>query len=106
MRSQWSALVSVTVALLACGSFVSAQVPDHLKCYRLKDPAKRTKYVADLDGLAPEPGCVIQVPAKYLCVNTAKTNVQPTPPGGGPAGRDAGTFLCYGLRCPRATHAP
>ena len=69
---------------------VSAQVSDHLKCYKVKDSRPKASYDADLQGLAPEPGCTIKVPAKLLCVETTKTNVQPTPPGGGsgsPAGR-------------------
>jgi hypothetical protein len=59
-------------------------------------------YTADLNGLAPEPGCVIKMPAKYLCAQTSKTNVQPTPPGStdGPA---AGQFLCYKVKCSKAT---
>jgi hypothetical protein len=84
-----------------------AQVPDHLKCYAIKDsllsgvrnPVK--SYTADLDGLAPEPGCVIKMPAKYLCVETTKANVQPTPPGSA-AGPSAGQFLCYKVKCPKA----
>jgi hypothetical protein len=71
-----------------------AQVADHLKCYAIKDPLLSNSptpvktYTADLNGLAPEPGCVIKMPAKYLCVETTKANVQPPPPGG-PAGSDA-----------------
>lgn len=84
-----------------------AQVPDHLKCYAIKDsllsgvrkPVK--SYTADLDGLAPEPGCVIKMPAKYLCVETTKANVQPTPPGA-TAGPSAGQFLCYKVKCSKA----
>jgi hypothetical protein len=106
MRSQAFALVSVVVTVMAWASAGSAQVADHLQCYRVTDSAQRTTYVADLDGLAPAAGCMIRLPAKYLCVDTTKTNVQPAPSGGGPGGQDAGTFLCYALRCPRATHAP
>ena len=87
-----------------------AQVPDHLKCYAIKDsllsdarkPVK--SYTAELDGLAPEPGCVIKMPAKYLCVESAKANVQPTPPGA-PPGSAAGRFLCYRVKCPKAEPA-
>jgi hypothetical protein len=84
-----------------------AQVSDHLECYAIKDPLlsgvqKPVKsYTADLDGLAPEPGCVIKMPAKYLCVETTKANVQPTPPGAA-AGPSAGQLLCYKVKCPKA----
>src|SRR5262245_57299659 len=84
-----------------------AQVPDHLECYAIKDsmpsvvqkPVK--SYTADLAGLTPEPGCEIKMPAKYLCVQTAKAKVQPTPPGAA-AGPAAGQFLCYKVKCPKA----
>src|SRR6266702_3815639 len=33
-----------------------AQTPDHLKCYRVKDPTTRTTYTANLDGRVPENG--------------------------------------------------
>jgi hypothetical protein len=85
-----------------------AQVSDHLECYAIKDPLlsgvrKPVKsYTADLDGLVPEPGCVIKMPAKYVCVETTKANVQPPPPGA-PTGPSAGQLLCYKVKCPKAT---
>src|SRR5262249_60052450 len=80
-----------------------AQVPDHLKCYAIKDsllsgvrnPVK--SYTADLDGLAPEPGCVIKMPAKYLCMDTTKANVQPTPPGPIAVARTVARAGCRGV---------
>ena len=80
-------------------------VPDHLQCYKVKDSQPKGSYTADLDGLTAEPGCSIKVPGTLLCVATTKTNVTPTPPGGmddtGPAGR----FLCYKVKCNKATVA-
>ena len=60
-----------------------AQVPDHLNCYKIKDPQAKATYTADLGGLVAEPGCTIKVPAKLACVPATKTNVAPTPPGTG-----------------------
>ena len=77
-------------------------IADHLKCYRVKDSQKKTKYTATLDGLAAEPGCAIKVPAIMVCVPASKTNVQPPPPGGGATGI-AGAFGCYKVKCPKAT---
>src|SRR5262245_40016947 len=74
-------------------------VNDHLHCYKIKTAEPSASYTADLADLAAQPGCVIKVPAKLLCVETSKMNVIPTPPGsvvGGPAGR----FLCYKAKCP------
>jgi len=78
-----------------------AQVPDHLKCYKVKESAaQKVTYTADLGGLAPEPRCQVKTPAKLLCVETTKSNVSPTPPGA-PAGPAAGQFVCYKVKCPK-----
>jgi hypothetical protein len=37
-----------------------AQIADHLRCYKVKDPQGKTSYTADLDGV----GCTIKLPAK------------------------------------------
>jgi hypothetical protein len=99
-------LVGLTVPVLG-----QAQVADHLECYAIRDSLRESgvnparTYTADLNGLAPEPGCVIKMPAKYACVETSKTNVQPTPPGAAP-GAAAGHFLCYKLKCAKASPPP
>ncbi len=101
-----SRMTSLAVALLfgILTASAQAQVADHLKCYKIKDPATKTTYKADLGGLTAEPGCVIAVPGKMLCVQTAKSNLNPPPqvPGSGPA---TGRFLCYKLKCAKATLA-
>ncbi len=79
-----------------------AQVPDHLKCYKIKDPQAKATYTADLGGLVAEPGCTIKVPAKLACVPATKTNVAPTPPGTGGTGTP-NTFGCYKIKCRKAT---
>jgi hypothetical protein len=78
-----------------------AQVPDHLKCFKVKDPLPKTTYAANLSGLVTQPGCVIRTPARLACVAAAKTNITPTPPGGGGTGRP-NAFLCYKMKCPKA----
>src|SRR5262245_4558382 len=93
----WMALVVQTLMPAA----TRAQVLDHLKCYKIKDSAKKVTYTADLGGLGPEPGCQVRLPAKLICVPTVKTNVTPTPPGA-PAGPAASQFGCYKVKCPRA----
>lgn len=96
-------LVALTVPVLG-----HAQVADHLKCYAIKDSLRESganpvrTYTADLNGLAAEPGCVIKMPAKYACVETTKTNVQPPSPLGLPPRAAAGHFLCYKLKCTKA----
>jgi hypothetical protein len=92
--------------MLACAHLLTGASPagaqaNHLKCYKIKDPAPKATYMANLTGLAPENGCLIKVPAKELCVASTKVGVSPTPPGGGPTGGTAGTFLCYKIKCPR-----
>src|SRR6185295_3091312 len=86
-------------ALVASASPASAQVADHLKCYRLRDSLTSVKYTANLTGLAVEPGCTVRARGKYLCVSSTKTGVTPTPPGGGPvAPGPAGKFICYRVK--------
>jgi hypothetical protein len=79
----------------------SAQRPDHLTCYRIKDSQARGSYTADLDGLVPEPGCTIKTPPVMACVPTTKTNVTPPPPGGGATGTP-NSFFCYKAKCRKA----
>jgi hypothetical protein len=79
-----------------------AQVADHLKCYKVRDPQAKQAYTADLGGLVPEPGCTIKAPAVLACVPATKSNVNPPPPGGGATGTP-NAFGCYKVKCPRAT---
>jgi hypothetical protein len=98
-------LVGVTATLILGPALALAQVPDHLKCYKVKDPLEKAKYTADLGGLTPEPGCMIKAPAIQYCVETTKTNVVPSPPGA-PAGPPAGRFVCYKVKCDKSALAP
>jgi hypothetical protein len=104
MISRLAILCAGVTAICAASSY--AQVPDHLKCYKIKDTAPKAVYTADLGGLTSEPGCQVKVPAKMLCVETAKENVNPAPPGGGPTPAPAGAFLCYKAKCVKAVIAP
>jgi hypothetical protein len=79
-----------------------AQVADHLKCYKVKDPQAKATYTADLGGLVAEPGCTIKVPAFMACVPATKANVTPIPPGTGGSGTPD-TFGCYKIKCPKAS---
>ena len=87
---------------LTYAASAQAQVPDHLKCYKVRDPQARKAYTADLGGLVAEPGCIIKVPAVLACVPATKSNVNPTPPGGGATGTP-NAFGCYKVKCPKAT---
>jgi hypothetical protein len=94
---------SAIVALLALGAptaGLAQPVADHLECFKVKTKEAKATYTASLDGLAPQPGCVIKVPAQITCVPTTKTNVSPPAPGGGPTGVPNG-FNCYRVKCPK-----
>ena len=93
-------MLALAILLTPFTSAHGQPVPDHLECYKVKDSRPKASYTADLGGLVPEPGCTIEVPAKLLCVETAKTNVQPSPRGGSPA-NPAGRFACYSVKCPK-----
>src|SRR5882762_9936364 len=98
----WRPLPAALITTLTLVFSTGAQsVPDHLKCYKVRDPQARATYTADLDGLAAEPGCTIKVPAIVACVPATKTNVRPAPPGGGGTGMP-NAFGCYKIKCPKA----
>ena len=91
----------VVAAMAGATSLARAQVLDHLQCFKVKDPAAKAKYTADLLpwlGVSPSNGCSIKAPAKLLCVDTRKVNVSPTPPGA-PTGQPGQPYLCYKLKC-------
>src|SRR5690242_18655640 len=98
----WLVAASVLGLCLTQAPSARAQVPDHLKCYKVRDPQAKKVYSADLGGLVAEPGCTIKVPAVLACVPTTKSNVSPPPPGGGATGTP-NAFGCYKVKCPRAT---
>jgi len=106
IRARAAALVAAGACLACLATGARAQSFDHLKCYKAKDPAAKKTYTATLTGLSAESGCIIKVPGKMLCVQTAKSAVSPAPPGGGPSGTDAGAFMCYKVKCPKGAVAP
>jgi hypothetical protein len=80
-----------------------AQTNDHLTCFGVKDSAPRAKYQATLTTGAGSQSCIVKTPAKVACVPTTKSNVTPTPPGGGPSNSATGAFLCYRAKCPKSS---
>ena len=111
MTSIWRAGIVALVVLTWAVSSV-AQVEDHLKCYKVKDPLKIAG-TADLDTsqFGVDPGCTIlkAKKARLFCVPATKTNVSvvdkstgnpitPRPVGGS----DPGDRLCYKVKCERA----
>jgi len=96
---------------VVCVLPAEAQVPDHLKCYKIKD-ALHVGGTADLDtpqfGL--DPGCTI-MKTSLFCVPATKTNVAvtneatgqpitPLPVGAGASGARPDDRICYKVRCP------
>jgi hypothetical protein len=96
------AMLAVVAGFFVGAAF--AQVPDHLTCFKIKDPTPKARYTADLgwpSELGSAVGCRISTPAQLYCAPTVKTNVQPPPPGGG-ATDQPGAFVCYKAKCPTA----
>jgi hypothetical protein len=104
IRALVGVLVSVGLAMPA-----GAQVADHLQCLKIKDALGKASYTATLTPTDPTfpaaPGCLIQVPAKLLCVDVAKTNVVGTPPPGPVVGAPTDKLLCYTTKCPKESLA-
>jgi hypothetical protein len=107
MRTTFIALAAVLLSTIAVPArAVVLSDTDHLKCYKAKDRADRTKYTADLLSSAPsvlptDTGCEIRVPATLLC-DAVAASFDPTPPLrlGQPL---AELFVCYKLKCPKRT---
>lgn len=74
-------------------------IADDLRCYKIKDPQTKAKYVADIRGITAEPGCTIKVPATTVCVPATTTDLTPTPPGS-PNIQTFNGFACYQTKCP------
>jgi hypothetical protein len=109
-RRGLSVLCSALALVLFTGATAGAQIVsnfDHLKCYKLKDFAKKASYSVDLlpEQRPPfnfEQGCKLKVPAKLFCIDVDKVNVQPPPPPpGAPPGPKAHDYLCYAVKCPK-----
>jgi hypothetical protein len=85
---------------------------DHFKCYKTKDLRPKATYTMDLmagvAGFANQSGCRVKLGAKRICVQVAKQNVTPLPPGGGPGpGPNSGAkSLSYKLKCPKGVLPP
>ena len=97
---------AAALALILISTGASAQpVADHLQCFKIKDSETKAKYTATLTANDPAflaaPGCTVKVPAKYLCVDTVKSAVTPTPPGAPGADTNAQNYLCYKTKCPK-----
>jgi hypothetical protein len=98
--------IALGVALLATAVIpvgALAQTMDHMTCLAVKDSAPRARYQATLTTAGGAQSCIVRAPAKLACVPTAKSDVTPTPPGGGPSASTAGAFLCYRAKCPKTS---
>jgi uncharacterized repeat protein (TIGR01451 family) len=99
------------VVLVALAAPATAQVADHLTCYKVRDPLL-FRGTVDLDSpqFGLQPGCRIAshtpplfcVPSEKTAVDVVNKQGQPiTPlPVGGP---DPGDRICYKVRCPAAS---
>jgi hypothetical protein len=100
--------IVVLAALLVLSSAAPARAQataDHLKCFKVKDPNAKTKYMADLSGVLAQSGCEFKSAAAMACVPSAAENVSPVPPGVGASGTP-NTFGCYKLKCPKGVVPP
>jgi type 1 fimbria pilin len=104
MKPTW-AVTHIALALSLIWAASAAAIPDHLKCYKVKDSQAKASYTANVEGLTVEAGCTVKVPGKLLCVAAEKSNVTPAPPGGGGTGQP-NNFICYKLKCPKGTLPP
>ena len=105
MRSFAGLCMLVSCVVWVC--VARAQVPDHLKCYKVKDALKLSGTV-DLNTpqFGADAGCTVSK-AKLFCVPATKTNVAVTDKTTGTpitplpvSGPQPGDHLCYKVQCP------
>jgi hypothetical protein len=95
-------VVALIVAGVAFATAAFAQpASDHLACYGVKDPVRRGPSTLTLMNASVTQSCRIGSRAQLVCLETATSNVVPTPRGGGPTPGNVGQFLCYKLFCPK-----
>ena len=95
--------VVLALALTVLASGARAQMLDHLKCHKMKDPQrlKATVDFAAIEAQFSAQGCLLGKP-KFFCVPGTKDNVQPPDVvkfnvNGQQLEND---FICYNAKCP------
>jgi len=101
MHRSWNLIVGLIGAIALVGSAHAQGANDQLACYRVQDPAAKTKFTTVVTNAGVTQSCTVKVPAKLGCLQSQTSGVVPTPPGGGPTLGDVGDFLCYKLKCPQ-----
>jgi hypothetical protein len=91
--------LAITAAAFLPNAALAQGVQSHLHCFAVKDSAPRARYQLTVTTDAGTQTCTVRTPAKVACVPSAVSGVTPAPPGGGPAGSGAGSFLCYLAKC-------
>ncbi len=80
------------------------QPPDHLVCYKMKDPLRLKTQLDLFAQIQPEfsqEGCTIVKPIEF-CVPATKLNVSPAPPDPNIAGAAlSNDYICYLAKCPK-----
>src|SRR2546426_4175192 len=108
-RIAWATLTGLFFA----SAPLHAQVPDHLKCYRIKDPVKLTGIVnLNTPQFGAENGCTIST-ASLFCVPATKAVVSAKDKATGSpitplkfwAPPAPGDRVCYKVKCPRPSPA-
>ena len=106
MKFRLRAALAIAATAVLCAAGGRAHAQDHMKCYKIKDPAK-IKGTLDLTtpqfGL--EPGCLVKG-AAYFCAPATKSNVTVTSAGTpivplpvyGPT--ETVDRICYKVKCP------
>ena len=107
MRKKMVRSVLAVIVYTAAAAPATAQVADHLKCYRIKDPLKLAG-TADLNTpqFGTDAGCILKN-ATLFCVPATKTNVTATDKATGTpitplpvSGPQPGDRICYKAKCP------
>ena len=72
-------LAALLGALALAVPAAAQPTPDHLACFKVKDHAGPATYSFSLTNAAGTQNCVVKLPAKFGCFESAESNVVPTP---------------------------
>ena len=92
-------VVGLILGIPPVSAGVTGALPDHLKCYRVRDSLPGDSAVLEL--FTPQfqsfEQCDMQVRARFLCAETIKRSVNGDPVTSGFP--EAGDFMCYRVGC-------
>jgi len=106
-RKRSRSVLAAASLLCLLAAPASAQLHDHLKCYKIKDTSTSSAAVdlrpLDIANFEVDAGCTLKVRSRQVCFPVNKGLISTTGPHFDVNGQAlANPYLCYKVRCPSA----